>query len=138
MFLATEILKKLSELNPSSQKKNVIYLPIINEIKVSRVTYGVNSEGHIKLWWQFVLTLKFFFQALILFVLFQLKKYKSIFLQPYLGVIFDHFFILSSERDQLSLWVIGPELGQFIAGIRNSKPANCVHELVSGWKYASR
>ena len=34
--------------------------------------------------------------------------------------------------------MIGPELGQFIAGIRNSKPANCVHELVSGWKYASR
>ncbi|XP_023348017.1 uncharacterized protein LOC111716763 isoform X2 [Eurytemora carolleeae] len=50
--------------------------------------------------------------------------------------LFIYFF--TSERDQLSLWVIGPELGQFIAGIRNSKPANCVHELVSGWKYASR
>lgn len=81
---------------------------------------------------------KVFFSGSYSFCFISIKKYKSIFLQPFLGVIFDHFFILSSERDQLSLWVIGPELGQFIAGIRNSKPANCVHELVSGWKYASR
>ena len=48
----------------------------------------------------------------------------------------DIFFF--SERDSLSLWVIGPELGQFIAGIRNSDPGDCVHDLGSGWKYASR
>jgi hypothetical protein len=50
--------------------------------------------------------------------------------------LFIYYF--TSERDRLSLWVIGPQLGQFIAGIRNSNPGNCVHELGSGWKYASR
>ena len=42
------------------------------------------------------------------------------------------------QRDQLSLWVVGPQLGQFIAGIRNSKASKCVHDLVTGWKYAAR
>ena len=50
--------------------------------------------------------------------------------------LFVYYF--TSQRDQLSLWVIGPQLGQFIAGIRNSKAGNCVHDLVTGWKYASR
>jgi hypothetical protein len=50
--------------------------------------------------------------------------------------LFIYYF--TSERDRLSLWVIGPQLGQFIAGIRNSNPGNCVHDLGSGWKYASR
>ena len=50
--------------------------------------------------------------------------------------LFVYYF--TSKRDQLSLWVIGPQLGQFIAGIRNSKAGTCVHDLVTGWKYASR
>ena len=50
--------------------------------------------------------------------------------------LFVYYF--TSQRDQLSLWVIGPQLGQFIAGIRNSKAGSCVHDLVTGWKYASR
>ena len=32
----------------------------------------------------------------------------------------------------------GHQLGQFIAGIRNSGTGECVHELAGGWKYASR
>ena len=50
--------------------------------------------------------------------------------------LFIYYF--TSERDRLSLWVIGPQLGQFIAGVRNSNPGTCVHDLGSGWKYASR
>jgi hypothetical protein len=50
--------------------------------------------------------------------------------------LFIYYF--TSERDRLSLWVIGPQLGQFIAGIRNSNQGSCVHDLGSGWKYASR
>jgi hypothetical protein len=49
-----------------------------------------------------------------------------------------YVYFFTSQRDQLSLWVIGPQLGQFIAGIRNSKAGNCVHDLKTGWKYASR
>ena len=49
-----------------------------------------------------------------------------------------YVYFFTSQRDQLSLWVIGPKLGQFIAGIRNSKPGTCVHDLRTGWKYASR
>ena len=49
-----------------------------------------------------------------------------------------YVYFFTSQRDQLSLWVIGPKLGQFIAGIRNSKPGTCVHDLQTGWKYASR
>ena len=49
-----------------------------------------------------------------------------------------YIYYFTSQRDQLSLWVIGPQLGQFIAGIRNSKAGNCVHDLQTGWKYASR
>ena len=64
------------------------------------------------------------------------------------------FFGIFSARDNLSLWVIGPSIGQFIAGIRqvlimivllnqikkiiilfrNSQEGNCVHELGSGWR----
>ena len=49
-----------------------------------------------------------------------------------------YVYFFTSQRDQLSLWVIGPQLGQFIAGIRNSRAGNCVHDLKTGWKYASR
>ena len=49
-----------------------------------------------------------------------------------------YVYFFTSQRDNLSLWVIGPQLGQFIAGIRNSKPGACVHDLKTGWKYASR
>ena len=41
-------------------------------------------------------------------------------------------------RDSLSLWVIGPELGEFIAGIRTSVPGSCVEAAAGGWRYASR
>ena len=50
--------------------------------------------------------------------------------------LFIYFF--TSQRDNLSLWVIGPQLGQFIAGIRNSREGTCVHSLGNDWKYASR
>lgn len=36
------------------------------------------------------------------------------------------------------MWVIGPELGEFIAGLRNEDPAVCVHETRQSWLYASR
>ena len=49
-----------------------------------------------------------------------------------------YVYFFTSQRDQLSLWVVGPQLGQFIAGIRNSKASKCVHDLVTGWKYAAR
>ena len=34
-----------------------------------------------------------------------------------------YVYYFTSQRDGISLWVIGPELGEFIAGIRNSSPA---------------
>ena len=49
-----------------------------------------------------------------------------------------YVYFFTSQRDQLSLWVIGPQLGQFIAGVRNSKAGKCVDDLTTGWKYASR
>jgi hypothetical protein len=36
------------------------------------------------------------------------------------------------------LWVIGPELGKFIAGLRNDGAPACVHEATERWRYASR
>ena len=49
-----------------------------------------------------------------------------------------YVYFFTSQRDQLSLWVVGPQLGQFIAGIRNSKASRCVHDLGTGWRYAAR
>ena len=49
-----------------------------------------------------------------------------------------YVYYFTSIRDGISLWVIGPQLGQFIAGIRNSLPGDCVHDLRRGWTYASR
>ena len=43
--------------------------------------------------------------------------------------IYVYFF--TSQMDQLSLWVIGPQLGQFIAGIKNSKPEITKKEEIS-------
>ena len=40
-----------------------------------------------------------------------------------------YVYYFTSIKDGISLWVIGPELGQFIAGIRNSFPGDCVHDL---------
>ena len=34
--------------------------------------------------------------------------------------------------------MIGPELGKFIAGIRNDETPICVHDVKNAWKYASR
>ena len=34
--------------------------------------------------------------------------------------------------------MIGPELGKFIAGIRNDDDAQCVYENREPWRYASR
>ena len=45
-----------------------------------------------------------------------------------------YIYYFTSDRDSLSLWVIGPSIGQFIAGIRNSRPGGCVHQLGSGWR----
>ncbi len=44
------------------------------------------------------------------------------------------------QADNLNLWVMGPELGEFIAGIRNSEGPPCVHDVTprSKWLYASR
>ena len=42
------------------------------------------------------------------------------------------------QEDNLSLWVIGPELGKFIAGIRNDDDAQCVESNSGPWRYASR
>ena len=51
--------------------------------------------------------------------------------------LFAYYFI--SEEHGVSLWVIGPKLGEFRAGIRNSQePADCLHDLKEGWKFASR
>ena len=49
--------------------------------------------------------------------------------------LFIYFF--SSEKEFLNLWVIGPILGQIIAGIRNSGQGECVDSLDDGWIYAS-
>ena len=49
-----------------------------------------------------------------------------------------YVYYFTSIRDGISLWVIGPQLGQFVAGVRNSQEAGCVHDLRSGWTYASR
>ena len=49
--------------------------------------------------------------------------------------LFIYFF--SSEKEFLNLWVIGPILGQIIAGIRNSGQGECVDSLEDGWIYAS-
>ena len=38
----------------------------------------------------------------------------------------------------MSLWVIGPELGKFIAGIRNDDNPICVHDAEGPWRYASK
>ena len=42
------------------------------------------------------------------------------------------------QPDNLSLWVIGPELGKFIAGIRNDGSESCVYNNREPWRYASR
>merc|ERR1719266_938380 len=49
-----------------------------------------------------------------------------------------YVYYFTSHRDGISLWVIGPQLGQFIAGIRNAAAGDCAHGLGSGWTYASR
>ena len=50
--------------------------------------------------------------------------------------LYTYYFI--SEEHGVSLWVIGPDIGQFRAGIRNSGAGDCVHGLDSSWKFASR
>ena len=51
--------------------------------------------------------------------------------------LFAYYFI--SEKHGVSLWVIGPHLGEFRAGIRNSEASPvCLHHLREGWKFASR
>ena len=42
------------------------------------------------------------------------------------------------QSENFSNWVIGPELGKFIAGLRNDDNSICVHSLNAKWKYASR
>ena len=42
------------------------------------------------------------------------------------------------QSENFSNWVIGPELGKFIAGIRNDDTSVCVHGVEKPWKYASR
>ena len=49
-----------------------------------------------------------------------------------------YVYYFTSQEHGISLWVIGPEIGEFRAGIRNSSPGSCVHDLEKGWKYASR
>ena len=34
--------------------------------------------------------------------------------------------------------MIGPELGKFIAGLRNDGSPACVHDATEKWRYASR
>ena len=46
--------------------------------------------------------------------------------------------ISSFQSENFSNWVIGPELGKFIAGIRNDDTSVCVHGLKKAWKYASK
>ena len=50
--------------------------------------------------------------------------------------LFAYFFI--SEQHGVSLWVVGPKLGEFRAGIRNSEAGDCIHGLSRSWKFASR
>lgn len=50
-----------------------------------------------------------------------------------LGKVFIGF-----QDDQLELWVMGPELGEFIAGIRSENGSPCVHDESLQWLYASR
>ena len=47
-------------------------------------------------------------------------------------------YISSFQSENFSNWVIGPELGKFIAGIRNDDTSVCVHGLKKAWKYASK
>ncbi|XP_071743182.1 uncharacterized protein [Lepeophtheirus salmonis] len=49
-----------------------------------------------------------------------------------------YIYFFKSQADSLNLWVIGPELGQFIAGIRNDGQETCIHKTAQEWKYASR
>lgn len=46
--------------------------------------------------------------------------------------------MLLPQGDDLSLWVMGPELGEFIAGIRSERGPACVHDKGLRWLYASR
>ena len=41
------------------------------------------------------------------------------------------------QADNLNVWVMGPELGEFIAGIRNEDNQQCVTDETR-WLYASR
>ena len=41
------------------------------------------------------------------------------------------------QADNLNVWVMGPELGEFIAGIRNEDDQQCVTDETR-WLYASR
>ena len=52
------------------------------------------------------------------------------------ATLYTYFFV--SEEHGVSLWVVGPQLGQFRAGIRNSGRGSCVHDLATGWKFAAR
>ena len=45
---------------------------------------------------------------------------------------------LHFQNEDFSNWVIGPELGKFIAGIRNDDTQSCVHNVERAWKYASK
>ena len=47
-------------------------------------------------------------------------------------------FVFVFQSENFSNWVIGPELGKFIAGLRNDDNSICVHSLNAKWKYASR
>ena len=49
-----------------------------------------------------------------------------------------YVYYFTSQEHGVSLWVIGPEIGEFKAGIRNISPGSCVHDLEKGWKFASR
>ena len=42
-----------------------------------------------------------------------------------------------TQADNLNVWVMGPELGEFIAGIRNEDNQQCVTDETR-WLYASR
>ena len=50
--------------------------------------------------------------------------------------LYAYYFV--SEQHGVSLWVIGPALGEFRAGIRNSDQGDCIHDIGQGWKFASR
>ena len=49
-----------------------------------------------------------------------------------------YVYYFTSQEHGISLWVIGPTIGEFRAGIRNSSPGSCAHDLKKGWKFASR